>query len=230
MDFSDKDFETAFKKANLSEHQKQILTYNYGARGHTITSKQMATKFGYDHHGSANLHYGKLASKIGEILEIEEMPSERIGIFVKLFNVNNEWNWILKPQVCQALENLNWVEPQEFISPEEEIDSVFTEGTSKTVSVNIYERNPIARRACIEHFGTICQICSIDLGEVYGEIGQDFIHVHHKIEISQIGKNYQVNPLTDLIPVCPNCHAMLHRRKPAYNFDELKEFMKNKRQ
>lgn len=229
MDFSHKDFEKAFVEGNLSEHQILMLRCNYEARGHTITSKQMAKHLDYDHHGSANLHYGKLASKIGEIFNIKEMPSEKIGIFVKFFKVNNEWNWILKPPVCQALENLNWVKPQEFISPEEEIDTVLTEGASKTVSVNIYERNPIARRACIEHYGTTCQICSTNLGAVYGQIGQDFIHVHHKIELSQIGENYQVNPVADLIPVCPNCHAMLHRRKPAYGPEELKELMNTKR-
>ena len=44
----------------------------------------------------------------------------------------------------------------------------------------------------------------------YGEIGADFIHVHHTVPASQLGNNYQLDPLTDLVPLCANCHAMAH--------------------
>lgn len=60
--------------------------------------------------------------------------------------------------------------------------------------------------------------------ERYGEIGKGFIHVHHEVEISTIGEDYEIDPIDDLKPVCPNCHAMLHKRKPAYSIDELKEY------
>lgn len=57
----------------------------------------------------------------------------------------------------------------------------------------------------------------------YGEIGSNFIHVHHDVEISTIGEEYEIDAINDLKPVCPNCHAMLHKRKPAYRIEELKE-------
>jgi len=88
--------------------------------------------------------------------------------------------------------------------------------------VNAYERSSQARQECINHYGYKCQICDLDFEKVYGDIGRDFIHVHHIIDISTIAENYKINPIKDLIPVCPNCHAMLHKRKPAYSPDEIK--------
>ena len=62
--------------------------------------------------------------------------------------------------------------------------------------------------------------------KVYGEIAKGFIHVHHLIPLSEIKENYQVNPKTDLIPVCPNCHAMLHRQDPPLTPEALNRQMK----
>lgn len=113
------------------------------------------------------------------------------------------------------------------ISYPNEIDEneTFLEGKSKKISVNIFERNPIARKKCIEHYGYKCQICEFDFQKVYGEIGENFIHVHHLIDISSINLEYKVNPILDLIPVCPNCHAMLHKRKPAYSLEDIKNLL-----
>ena len=43
--------------------------------------------------------------------------------------------------------------------------------------------------------------------------------------ISKIGKDYKINPIKDLIPVCPNCHAMLHRQNPPFEPDQLKKIL-----
>lgn len=103
------------------------------------------------------------------------------------------------------------------------------EGATKKVRVNTYERNPKARTACINHYGTKCQCCGFDFYSTYGEIGLDFIHVHHLKLLSEIGETYQIDPIADLRPVCPNCHAMLHRRNPPFSIEELKFFIeKNK--
>jgi hypothetical protein len=102
----------------------------------------------------------------------------------------------------------------------------YLEGKSKTVIVNSYERNPSARKKCVEYYGYKCTVCSFDFQKTYGEIGESFIHVHHIIDLSTIGEEYSVDPITDLIPVCPNCHSMLHKKKPAYTVDELKKMIK----
>lgn len=99
----------------------------------------------------------------------------------------------------------------------------YFEGASSLISINTYERNWKARMKCIEHFGYECQVCGFDFEKVYGQLGKDYIHVHHIISLSEIKENYEVNPITDLIPICPNCHALIHRTKPALSIETLKE-------
>jgi predicted HNH restriction endonuclease len=103
------------------------------------------------------------------------------------------------------------------------------EGATKTIVVNSYERNPEARRKCIKHHGHTCAVCGFDFGEVYGEIGNDYIHVHHIKPLSKIKKRYKVNPTKDLVPVCPNCHAMLHKRHPPFSIADLRKIVHTKK-
>jgi 5-methylcytosine-specific restriction protein A len=113
---------------------------------------------------------------------------------------------------------------QSFDSPEEiTVAATHTEGSVRHVLVNAYERSSAARAACLAHYGHTCSVCGFDFEKTYGLIGKDFIHVHHLKEISSIAQSYQVDPVQDLRPVCPNCHSMLHRRTPAYSIDELKQ-------
>lgn len=99
------------------------------------------------------------------------------------------------------------------------------EGSKKTITVNTYNRNIKARRECIELQGCTCCVCGFNFAQVYGEIGEGFIHVHHLEELSSIGEDQKVDPENDLRPVCPNCHAMLHRRTPPYTLQELQNLM-----
>ncbi len=105
----------------------------------------------------------------------------------------------------------------------------FPEGATKQVTVNVYERSVKARRACLNEYGYICSVCGFDFEKVFGAIGNGFIHVHHLIDLASIGKEYKVNPKDDLRPVCPNCHAMLHKSKPAYSIEELKKVISARR-
>lgn len=111
----------------------------------------------------------------------------------------------------------------------DEIDEtrIFQEGTTKQVKVNVYERNAEARAICIKKYGASCSVCGFDFGKTFGEIGTGFIHVHHLKPLSEIRKGYTLNAIEDLRPVCPNCHAMLHQRKPApYTIEGLKDILK----
>ncbi|MBK8433363.1 MAG: HNH endonuclease [Chloroflexi bacterium] len=105
-------------------------------------------------------------------------------------------------------------------------DEVLYEGGKQQITVNAYERNPKARQACIEHYGAFCQICGVNFERKYGAIGRNFIHVHHLVPLANIQETYQVNPEKDLLPVCPNCHAMLHKRNPPYGPDDIKNFLR----
>ncbi|MBP9616309.1 MAG: HNH endonuclease [Aliarcobacter sp.] len=54
-------------------------------------------------------------------------------------------------------------------------------------------------------------------------MGKSFIHVHHLKSLTEIKKEYKINPIEDLRPVCLNCHAMIHKKNSAYSIDELKK-------
>ena len=107
--------------------------------------------------------------------------------------------------------------PNEVVAP-----SQYFEGAIKKIYVNSYERNSKARQECINHYGTDCSICGFNFGEVYGTLGEGFIHVHHLRDLASIGEKYQVKPIEDLRPVCPNCHAMLHRGTETLSIEALK--------
>ncbi len=107
-------------------------------------------------------------------------------------------------------------------------EAEYGEGGVKRVEVNRYERNPVNRELCLEVNGYVCKICGFDFEKTYGEIGHHFIHVHHIIPVSSYDDEYLINPVKDMIPVCPNCHAMLHRKNPPLFPDELrKELIQN---
>lgn len=112
-----------------------------------------------------------------------------------------------------------------FIPEEVQKPESFVEGASKTISVNSYERNAAARVKCIAHYGFKCSVCSFDFGERYGGIGERYIHVHHRVPLGEIKKEYRLDPIKDLVPICPNCHAMIHKTQPALSIEKLREHL-----
>jgi 5-methylcytosine-specific restriction enzyme A len=117
--------------------------------------------------------------------------------------------------------------PLEPVEPELQGEA---EGAAQQVLVTRYERSHINRAACIEIHGIRCKVCGFDFAAVYGQIGEGFIEVHHIEPVSGILPGTIVDPAKDLAPVCPNCHAMLHRRKPPYSIDELRSMLQPGRQ
>lgn len=108
--------------------------------------------------------------------------------------------------------------PEDFITRDE-----YKEGNKKTCQTVVYERNPHARKRCIFHYGAVCQICGFDFEETYGAIGKGIIHVHHIKPLHEIEKEYKLDPIEDLIPLCPNCHTVIHRKSPPYKIEEIKD-------
>ena len=104
-----------------------------------------------------------------------------------------------------------------------------TEGKMSQVLQNKYERNPVNRELCLSANGFKCKICEFDFENVYGKIGHEFIHVHHIEMVSAHGGEYYLDPVNDMIPVCPNCHAMLHRENPPIKPDKLREIIVNQK-
>ncbi|WP_081969347.1 HNH endonuclease [Paracoccus sanguinis] len=112
--------------------------------------------------------------------------------------------------------------PNEAVSSEE---SNFQEGAVETVVVNRYERSAAARALCLAAHGFCCVCCGDTLSNRYGEIARNFIHVHHKIRVSDMQGAYTVDPIRELVPVCPNCHAIIHLRDPMFAIEEVRALL-----
>jgi hypothetical protein len=95
-----------------------------------------------------------------------------------------------------------------FISPIQE--EVLEEGTVKHITSIRYERNRKARELCLSYHGKTCKRCGLNFEDIYGAEYANIIEVHHVVPISEIGTSYIVDPINDLTPLCPNCHAIVH--------------------
>lgn len=98
----------------------------------------------------------------------------------------------------------------------------FPEGAQTTVKTNKYERDRRNRAAAIAIHGDSCMACDIKLSNLYGEVAEGFIEVHHVIPVSQLGEGYVIDPANDLVPLCPNCHSVAHRRSPPFSVEEIR--------
>lgn len=110
--------------------------------------------------------------------------------------------------------------PEEITGP-----ATLSEGAMRRVTINAYERNPQARMVCLQHYGTACSVCGLAMGDIYGPEADGHIHVHHIRPISTIGKSYEIDPIRDLRPVCPNCHAVIRLGNPAYSIEQVKSML-----
>jgi 5-methylcytosine-specific restriction enzyme A len=151
--------------------------------------------------------------------EVETLTSES-SIQFGLLSTQEET--LLKFALTFFAELLPRVETS-YRGPEEVIG--FPEGASSQVLVNRYERDPRNRKAAIALHGKICMACGFNFQEVYGELGDDYIVVHHLTPVSAMGENYIVDPQNDLVTICANCHAMVHRKNPPLTISELKRFL-----
>ena len=159
----------------------------------------------------------KANERISQLAKQEGKTAFSAPIKNRLQNFRSQGYFRFDPANIQELPPL----PEEIADPE----SIF-EGAKRQIFVNAYERNPEARRKCISHYGTSCVACGFNFSKRYGLIGKDFIHIHHLKPISEIGAEYKINPISDLTPVCPNCHAIIHKGKHVYSIKEVKKFIR----
>lgn len=100
------------------------------------------------------------------------------------------------------------------------------EGGSKLRYTTTYERDPKLRDNAIEIHGLNCMACGFNFKNAYGDWGAGFIHVHHTKPVAISGPR-EVNPVTDMVVLCPNCHSMVHRRKnKTLSLEELKSMLR----
>ncbi len=162
--------------------------------------------------------------KIYEDFGIQKLRQalEVVTCHVEYYNALGYGKQVQTQELVDELSEKYQIESLGITYPDEVVGDELKEGAKRQVTVNAYERNPKARAQCIEHYGNSCYICNFNFHEYYGDLGTGYIHVHHEVDLAHIGETYIVNPINDLKPVCPNCHAMLHKTKPAMSVDRLK--------
>ena len=136
---------------------------------------------------------------------LETVPEEYENDFYRGYH----WNCEVIERVRNASKHeINW---DEETVQEETVGT--TEGKRAVYYTTKYERSSKNRDAAIRIHGTKCMICGFDFEQKYGELGKGYIEVHHIKPLATLEQEVVVNPETDLICVCANCHRMLHRFK-----------------
>ena len=233
-----------------NNENKDLIFRIYNKENYMMTGKELSSEMSISG-GSKNSKTSAWANRIIRFIDSEILRKN----FNNLSTESNYWHviflgtkeigtnhflWILRAELKIAIDELIeeniWVNNigisyEAGYSEELEINDIIFEGAKKVIMVNSYERNRRGVNICLEYYKElnnkiVCEVCGFDFEKVYGALGKDKIHVHHKKPISEIGNEYILNPKEDLVPVCPNCHMMIHSRKPAYSVEEIKELLK----
>ena len=144
-----------------------------------------------------------------------------------LTDIDPQKLWLATGSSFARGENVRWTLAKCSASKETE-KIVYLEGRRFSVISTVTERDRVARDECLRIYGYSCQVCRMNFERTYGEIGKGYIHVHHRIDLSHRSGVHSIDPRTDLIPLCPNCHAMVHKDKPAMSIEKLKDIYKSK--
>lgn len=108
------------------------------------------------------------------------------------------------------------------------VQDTFIEGRHILRPADTYERNPAARKRCLEHYGAVCIVCGFSSERVYGDRVRGLIEVHHLHPLSATGEEHSVNPIEDLRPVCPNCHEVIHSKTPPYAIRDVQNMLRTR--
>jgi predicted HNH restriction endonuclease len=86
------------------------------------------------------------------------------------------------------------------------------------------ERDPKVRAIALAERGTVCEICTFDFAEVFGEFAANCVEVHHIKLLANARNSGTVTSVDDVIVICPNCHRALHRYKNPENLKGFKAY------
>lgn len=225
--------------SSLSVKQIEILQTLYYFPDSSATAKELAKALNYVSYHAANRQIGQIGKVISQYTGIvpptyNGKNGEQPAYFLLIGQYYKDTGWEMWGELQQALKNLNLVSVETDNSSERlptetfqfDEKELFKEGKVVQVFVNRYERNQRARQECIRHHGDKCFACGFDFGITYGDIAKGFIHVHHLTQLADINEEYDVDPINDLVPLCANCHSVIHLTKPAMTIEELKKRLK----
>ena len=220
----------------LVKRGRVFISYKVGAKWRFAPSRYIGYKDNsMKRHDRNRGDGGETSDRITIILdhdpEFDDRKSEQLQKFANRYDISMVKNlhrfWKLSLRKLETDHDSGSEDPH----PEElPASASLWEGATTTIRVNRFERNSKLRERCVQELGYKCKVCGFDFLATYGKIGQGFIHVHHLKPLGSTRGAHEVNPVEDLVPVCPNCHAMLHRgEKPntPLKIEELKKLMMN---
>lgn len=82
------------------------------------------------------------------------------------------------------------------------------------------------KKECIDYYGAICDICGFDFGYTYGEAFEQCIDVHNQNSVEGEEILPTTHPTEDLIPICHNCHHIIHSTVPAISVEKMRKMVK----
>jgi predicted HNH restriction endonuclease len=225
---STEQFVDMLRHAPLTDRHRSAILGVYSFPQHRASAPQLATLLGNSRYSKANLAFGGAGHAVSDYLGLR--PPEWKEDDLNWWSILSTWDrvartWQLLPELIEAIEITGFGKDSPFDTHPDDapVGAPLREGATTTVTVTLYERSAVARRKCVEHYGCSCCVCGFSFESAYGELGRDYIHVHHVVPLAEVDEEYEVDPVRDLRPVCPNCHAMLHRKSPAFSVEELKE-------
>lgn len=120
--------------------------------------------------------------------------------------------------------------PQEVKKENQEIKQILQEETKKEELEKQEEESEEwekLKQECIEYYGAICEICGFDYGYTYGEVFEKNIKIHHIGAKDKEEYLPNTDAIKDLIPICDNCHGIIHSQTPPYTVEEMRKMLKN---
>lgn len=215
----------------LAKPQSRVLEALLYAPSHSSSAGQLRTILGFAAVVQVNGAMGQAGKKVFEILGAH--PDGLLDGQYEWWHMlatgeqadKRGFVWTLRQEVVRALIACGLSASGQTAPDEIRGSETLAEGSVRRVVVNAYERNPVARERCIEAHGTACSVCGIEFGRKYGSAAVGYIHVHHLRSLSSIAELYEVDPVQDLRPVCPNCHAVIHMADPAHTIEEVRAML-----
>lgn len=195
---------------------KKWLNFYIRFNHHKLVSKQILQHFPKENYKTG------MRGKIEE-LSIKLKSKEDVEILFKhIFNEKLGISLVFNEKYKAILNTVS----KDITTAKEENEDIHTEGKQKKRLVSTYERSPKLRAKAIEIHGYKCKACGFDFYENYGELGKDFIEVHHVVPLFSVKDEITVEPETDLVCLCSNCHRMIHRvRDRIMSIEELRKII-----
>ena len=216
----------------IAEHDGEFFIFanvgTAGRTGHDYTNQWDGPLLRWSHKERSKIHWPSVQ---------ELLAAERVHVFWRTESLQT-FTYAGLARVHEYFETspvtITWaftdsLSQEDFCqnSREEYPDRKYEEGTPRRSSMTTYRRDRTARQVCLEHYKPKCVICGFSFEARYGDIGKDYIHIHHLVPLSTRGWLHTVDPIKDLRPVCANCHAMIHRRRDPFSIEEVRLMLRD---